>query len=410
MIEGIRCYAGMDISDTSVMLSFMRADSEKPETVSAVAGRNVYQIPLVIGHKKNSSYWLYGDEAKKQMQLNEPCFADHLIQKTMSEEKIVWDKESYEAFELLALFFRKVLALPEKNGTPFRVDRLVLTMEEVNKELVRKLGWALKKAGISSANWHIQNYKESFYVYTLNQKRELWLHDVLMFREKENQIFAWCLERSQKTSPQLVTVTEEKLGALGEQKDSAFAEMANQQLSGRIVSAVYLTGDLFEGGWMRQSLQILCKNRKAFMGKNLFSIGACYFAAIRDSNQQWPFVYMGENEMKVNVSMKVRGAQGDGMFTLISAGENWYETKGECDIILDKSSAIDFYLQLPQSRNAQIQTLQLTELPERPPRTTRLHVKAEPLSDREVKVSLTDQGFGEFFAATGQTWEYVIRL
>ena len=41
------------------------------------------------------------------------------------------------------------------------------------------------------------------------------------------------------------------------------------------------------------------------MGNNLFTKGACYAAATRDKEAEWPFVYMGENEMKFNLSLKV---------------------------------------------------------------------------------------------------------
>ena len=109
----------------------------------------------------------------------------------------------------------------------------------------------------------------------------------------------------------------------------------------------------------------------------------------------WQFVYMGDNEMKVNVSLKVQSQGKTEFFTLISAGDNWYETVGECEVLLDGSNEIDFWLQLPNSKEAKIEKLTLADLPERPPRTTRLRIKAQPVSDMEVKIRIKDLGFGE---------------
>ena len=101
------------------------------------------------------------------------------------------------------------------------------------------------------------------------------------------------------------------------------------------------------------------------MGKNLYSKGACYAAAGKCMTEEnsWQFVYMGDNEMKVNVSLKVQSQGKTEFFTLISAGDNWYETVGECEVLLDGSNEIDFWLQLPNSKEAKIEKLTLADLP-----------------------------------------------
>ena len=65
---------------------------------------------------------------------------------------------------------------------------------------------------------------------------------------------------------------------------------------GRIVSSAYLTGDGFDGGWMKRSVSLLCQGRRAFMGKNLYSKGACYAAAVLDGQQEWRYVSRGQRD------------------------------------------------------------------------------------------------------------------
>ena len=92
---------------------------------------------------------------------------------------------------------------------------------------------------------------------------------------------------------------------------------------------------------------------------------------------------MGENEMKFNLSLKVRDRGSLAFHTLISAGKNWFETTGECEVILAGNAEIDFWKQLPNSREAVIETLELMDLPNRPERTTRLRITATPISDEK---------------------------
>mgnify|MGYP003305324913 CR=1 FL=1 len=69
--------------------------------------------------------------------------------------------------------------------------------------------------------------------------------------------------------------------------------------------------------------------------------------------------------MKFNLSLKVRERGELAFHTLISAGRNWFESKGECEVILAGEAEIDFWKQLPNSREAVIETLELMDLPKR---------------------------------------------
>ena len=119
---------------------------------------------------------------------------------------------------------------------------------------------------------------------------------------------------------------------------------------------------------------------------------------------------MGDNEMKVNVCLKVLRRGEQEFLTLIRAGDNWYEAAGECEVILAGTPEISFWLQLPNSREAKIEKLTLADLPERPERATRLRICAKPQSDHEVRVQIRDLGFGELFVSSDKTWTYVLSL
>ena len=161
---------------------------------------------------------------------------------------------------------------------------------------------------------------------------------------------------------------------------------------------------------MRESLKFLCNGRHVFLGKNLYAKGACYASWIHTGMQPWQFVYIGENEMKVNISLKVKDREELIFHTLVSAGENWYEAKNQCEILLAGTNTVDFWLQLPDSREAKIESLELTDIPKRPERMTRLSVMTEALSDSAVKVTIRDLGFGEIYKSSEKVWEYKMEL
>ena len=148
----------------------------------------------------------------------------------------------------------------------------------------------------------------------------------------------------------------------------------------------------------------------SFWENNLYSKGACYAGFVRIHGENWKWIYMGENEIKFNLSLKVRNRGNLAFHTLISAGRNWFETTGECEVILAGNAEIDFWKQLPNSREAVIETLELTDLPNRPERTTRLRITATPISDEKIEVQIRDLGFGEIYRSTDKTWKYIMTM
>lgn len=60
--------------------------------------------------------------------------------------------------------------------------------------------------------------------------------------------------------------------------DAMFSKFIESVFDKRIVSSVFLTGEGFENDWYPKSLRVLCNGRRAFIGNNLYSKGACYTA------------------------------------------------------------------------------------------------------------------------------------
>ena len=74
------------------------------------------------------------------------------------------------------------------------------------------------------------------------------------------------------------------------------------------------------------------------------------------------------------------------------------------------SHEVEFWIQKPDSRKANVEKLYLEGLPERDDRTTRLRINASANSDREVSIVIKDMGFGEIAPSSDKSWTHVIKL
>lgn len=409
--NGNSYYIGIDLNDSYAMVSFFQQNMKEPETVSTVAGSEEFQIPLVLARRKSIGKWYYGNEARRLSKSGEMVCIDQLLKRALNSEKIVIDDDSFMAEELLALFLKKVMELPSKLGNPSSFDRLVICVDRLTKENVSMFYGMAVRLGINSRQLTVIDRKESFYYFALNQDKSLWLHDVVMFMQEKESIFFYSLKRDLRTTPQVVSIDESISYTLDKNdKDKSFLDIINESFKNQIISTVFLVGDTFAEGWMKQSVVLLCKGRRVFMGNNLFTKGACYAAATRDKEAEWPFVYMGENEMKFNLSLKVHDKGELSFYNLISAGSNWFESKGQCEVIISGSYEVDFWKQLPKSREAKIETLRLTDMPPRPDRATRIRITATPVSDDRIDIEIKDLGFGEIFMSSGKVWHYEMTM
>ncbi len=403
-------YLGIDLNDRYAMVSYFQPNMEEPETLSTVAGSEIYQIPAVLAKKRNLGQWYYGEDARRMAKLGEVICIDSLLRRAVGKEQIRIQDEVYSAEELMTLFLKKLMLLPQRLGNAMRVKKLVITMEHLDREIFDVFWKIAPKLGLHNSQFMLIDHKESFYYFTMNQKKDLWMHDVFLFDYSEEAVYSYALSRNTRTTPQVITIEESSRMKFDKDRDQSFLQRLQAEFENHIVSATFLVGDGFDGGWMNKSLQFLCRGRRAFIGKNLFSKGACYAGAAIDRKEQWPYIYMGENEMKFNLSLKIRKHGAMEFYNLISAGQNWFESSGECEVILSGSPEIDFWKQLPNSREARIETLELTDIPKRPDRTTRLRIYAKPLSDERIDIQIRDLGFGEIYRGTDKVWKYIMTI
>lgn len=212
------------------------------------------------------------------------------------------------------------------------------------------------------------------------------------------------------TRPVLVRLEEPQETALSEEKevrDSDFCQFIQKTLGMELYSSIQITGNGFDTEWAKQSVKSLCyQKRKVFYGNNLFAKGACAAAVERLEKKNFKgYRYMSESLVLADVGMDMRVMGSPAYYPLIEAGNNWYDCKAWCELILDDTEELIFTVATMEKPEKRRVAMSLPGLPKRPNKTTRLRVELNYVSPKECEITVKDLGFGDLFPGSGKVWK-----
>lgn len=402
-------YIGIDLDDEWTQISYFWPGMKEPETVSMVAGGEQYRIPTALYRPGGYGSWhLRGSGPPPQ----EPGsrYIEDLWGKSRRQEVIAVPQEC-EAQELFVVFLRKVIWLVPGLSDVDQIRAVTFHLKEMSREAVLLLKSTAWRIGIEKARVFIQDDAESFCHFAMNQETELMQHDVALFVCEKQELSCYYLTKEQKKLPAKVDITCSSLGMLpedGAERDAVFAQEVRKVFQGKIISSVYLAGAGLEGGWMKESVQVLCRGRRAFQGKNLYTKGACYGSIMQRNKERVKYVYFSDHKLASNIFIQVQNGERKFFYDLAEAGSSCFEMEKSCQVLLDGDGSVDIWMQAPDSGKARIESLVLTGLPKRPPKATRLMIELLASQQQEIRIRITDVGFGPWYPSSGKVWEYCI--
>lgn len=330
--------------------------------------------------------------------------------------------ESDEMVNSLREFVKKALSRFED------IEQLVFTVPELNIDIVRILKSIGKRIGVDKDNIYVQDYKESFCNYMIYQPKELWQYEAALFHCDRHEVKAYMLRKLRtgygKGRDTFITVDEvakaqmEELAAVypvlnvdrAKEADLQFKQFVQGVFDKKLVSSVFLVGEGFENNWYPQSLKVLCNGRRAFLGNNLYSKGACYAAYKRTLDYEDSLIYLDETKMMDQICLKLRMHGQNKWYPIVPWGSRWYESDTQCEILLENTDDIEIHIESLAGAEMRVERVSLEGLPKRKNYTLRLQVKVMMLNEKSCRISFKDMGFGEFFAATDFYVEKEIRL
>lgn len=411
---------GFEINEKTCQISYYNEKESEPQTMEVDGESN--QIPLVIGKLRDT--WVFGKEAVRLTKVKEGFSVTRLLERGLSGEKFEFGEESYEAVWLLSKFIQMTLQ-PFQNE---EIDGIVFSVPTLSEELARLLRTVALRMNIDKRHIFIQDYKESFCNYLFYQPKELWQYEAALFSCDRNEIKAYMLRHLKpglgdgKTT--FVTVDEvanaqmKELSfvypVLNEEKardaDKMFVRFVESVFNKRIVSSVFLTGEGFENEWFPMSLRVICNGRRAFMGNNLYSRGACYTAYRKLYMHVEDPVYLSENKLtdQISVNMRVNGQEM--WYPLVSWGTCWYESNNQWEVLLKEVKDIELHIESLVEGSMKTEIIPMDKFPSRAEYSMCLQIETLFLDERTCKITVRDAGFGAFFSQTDFQEETIIHL
>ena len=375
--------------------------------------------------RKEVNQWYAGAEAEKYKN-TDGFYIDNLLSKASAGEDIVVGEETFSPSALIALFMKRTLSLFSMVIPASRITSFVVTVDSLDTNIVDTISKAVASLGLKTQNVFFQSHMESFYYYTIYQPAELWQRDVLLLDFTGDYLKSYRMECNKNTTPIVAFIdpgtyrnflTEgledmDPEGPAARDADSRLCVILDDICSTRFFSSVYFIGDAFRQDVFAGAVKLMCQKGRVFEGNNLYSKGAAYAAKnkIFKSALSESHVFLGNDKLKCNVGINAMRRGEPSYMALMDAGVNWFESKKQYDFILDKGNKVSFVITPLTGKNPEVVDITLTDLPKRPPKTTRLHVEVSMLSESKMQVEIKDLGFGELFPSSLRAWKEVIEL
>lgn len=421
---GEKYVVGYDIGDAYVQISYANLNNNNVETISSVAGEEVYTIPAVLCKKPENGQWAYGREALKWAEEEQGILIEDLFALALDGEPILIRGESFDPVVLFAMFVKKTFGLLSQAAGGDRIVAVTFTCRKMDDKVRDVLKQVAKEMRLKEDRVFFKSHQESFYHYMRYQPEDLVRFQTLLFEYREKDMLVYRMERNLRTDPTTVYVEEasfpftgyeslpeedgarkEVLGGL----DREFLDLAVRTCENRMISSVYLIGAHFSEEWLKDSLRYLCRGRRVFLGNNLYSKGACYgLLEYYKGNPIAPAqVFLGDENLKVNIGMLLSKGGQQSVCSMLEAGANWYEAECSREIYLHEGNCVEVQLTNVLSEERRVVSMSLDGLPEGISRlSVLLYMEAVDLLVLEIR----DLGFGQLREATHQVWTERVKI
>ena len=408
---------GYDINTKMCQISVYDENLREPESVDF--GRENFQIPLAANYYKEE--WTYGKNALRMGSVKGSILIEGLLERALNKERVQIEDDECEVVWILAEFIRQTLKDYDE------IDRIVFTVPDMDEDVRYLLKGIGQRLGIEKENIHVQDYKESFCHYMFHQPKELWQYESALFYCDKEEICAYmlrelktgnkgheCFVTVEKVANAQITELEQVYPVLNIEKakaaDEHFKRFIQSVFHKKTVSSVFLTGSGFENNWYPNSLRVLCNGRRAFMGNNLYSKGACYTALYKTKEMPDGPVYLDDSKLTEQISVKMRVNGEEVLYPLVTWGAHWYESDKECEVLMENTEDIELYIDSLSTGKRKVEVISFKGLQDRNNYALRLKISTIFKDEKTCKILFEDVGFGEFFPPSGFTVESVIEL
>ncbi len=411
---------GYDLCDDFTQISCYSYKSMEPIPISLREGEEERPIPTVLCLKTETKQWIFGEDAIVCANNGGGLLVDHLLDKLQKEESVNLFGIEYLPITLLEKYLRKTLMLVKNYFPTETITKLVVTVRNADPILVGKIYEALEALGLEKDRAVVMNHAGAYLYYALSQDKALWMNDVGLFDFSEEGLYFYQLSINRRSKPMIAQIAKK------EYTDSLSISMVKSKMNNlsyifentaaaalykQLITTLYFTGNGFDGGWADEAMKSLCVGRRAFMGQNLFTKGACYAAKELSGDRNLEeFLLLNDDMITSFVTLRVYSDTTFKELPLIEAGENWYEVDKSIEIIPEGRGELEITIKNIVTRDVKRDTVQVLQFPERPDKMTRLLVHISCKDRLTVLIRIKDLGFGDFYMGSEQEMDYTLDL
>lgn len=292
--------AGFDLGNEYSQICYF--DDNKCMPVCIGKNEDEMFIPTVLG-LKDTGEWLCGRDALAFHEAGRCSLINDFILALENDTPVYVDEKEIMPELLLVTFFKKTLFKLKEYEPNRSIKKIVVTVERLSERLAEYIYLALEAMGIGRTRVVVLSYKQCYLHYVLSHSSELWVNDVGMFDFGYRGLKYYQITVDRQRTPYIVGITERdysesmNMSMLNTQKDKdslcyIFENIVQNAVHRQILSALYMTGDGFLGGWADSSMKKLCNGRRVFAGRNLYVTGACYAARKSEGLGNMPTLYL----------------------------------------------------------------------------------------------------------------------
>ena len=407
---------GIDLDNEFTQLAC--CDQEDAKLIPIVFSGGREKIATAIGVEEATKKWLIGADMEALLENESGDVVDGLLAKLLGEEKIPVLTASFAPEEILERFLRRCLLQVKEQVPGYLIAKLIVTVTDTSSQMRERLSRVFAKLGLLSDRLVFITRGQSFGEYVLKHRKEVFGQTVALFDYRKSGMHYSQVRLNTKRRPVLLELQGGDLSdVLPYQEDfdyaDAFAETAAKLFARQTVMRVYATGVGFANEEIAgKALGRIAQGRKVFLGDNLYVNGACYFAQRLMENQgsieamSRDYLVMAEETVPYEVSMDLFYRGRTENIVVLEPGINWCDVKKTFDFILDDTDQLDLTLLDALTGSKSKASFFLDGLEKRPRKMTRVRVVFDYEDVDTMHVVVTDFGFGEWYPATGRTWEF----
>ncbi len=414
---------GLDLCNDFTQISCFNNKTFEPDSISMYPNQERYFIPTVLGIRSDTKDWIYGEDAFNYNNLQKGVLIEDLLVKVEKDLDTEIFGVQFKPVTLLEKYLRKCLQLLKIYHPTNSIKKIVITLKNSNDIIASAVYQALDNLGVGKDRAYVQSHLQSYQYFALSQSKELWMNDIGLFKFDESGLYYYQITINRKSQPYIVGMIEKDFSEtlsydmIEELKDSEnleyiFETIANTVLFKQIVPTIYITGKGFEGSWSDNVLKELCVGRRVFKGQNLFTKGACYAAKefTGEDSKFDDYLFLSCDMIMSTFFIQAYYDAKISDVILAKAGTPWYQIDEKLDIILDDEQNITIHVQDVVKRETVLYSLELTGLPKRPNKLTRIGIRIRFVNKETAIVTAKDKGFGDFYPSTDRIWEKEIKI